>query len=247
MDTLAQVDRTSGIPLYLQIRAILADELAAGAADAQAMTEQGLVQRFRVSRATVRQALQELVKDGLVYRERAKGTFPVERVGIDRPATLRVGALVDYLAAQGMNPTSEVSDVRREVPPQAVREALNLEEGETVLAFTRRILADGRPISLARVRLRSPHEFLPTVADLEAAPSAIALLEKRCGIRVARSRHQVWASGASAEEAAALDLAEGSPVLVLQTLLSTLEGRPVVWRRIADAADEITHTFESDL
>ncbi|MCC2031241.1 GntR family transcriptional regulator [Microbacterium allomyrinae] len=247
MTAATQIDRGSGVPLYLQIKRILADEIVAVGADAGAMTEQLLTERFRVSRATVRQALQELVKDGLVYRERSKGTFPVQRMDIDRPATLQVGGLVGYLADLGMNPSSEVRDVHRAVPPREVVDALMLDVGETVLTFHRRVFANGQPLSLALVRLRSPEEFLPTAAELEAAGSAIELLEQAYGVRVARSEHRVWATSASSEEAAALALEAGAPVLVLETVMRTREGRPVVWRRIADHADIIKHTFIADL
>lgn len=241
-----QVDRGTGVPLYLQIKQILAAEILAGGADAPGMTEQGLTERFRVSRATVRQALQELVKEGLVYRERSKGTFPVERLDIDRPATLQVGGLLGYLADQGLNPSSKVEDVHRAVPPPEVAAALGLDPGETVLTFGRRVYAGGQPISLALVHLRSPEDFLPTAAALEAAGSGIQLLEQVHGVRVARSEHRVWATAANAREAAALGLDEGAPVLILETLMRTREGRPVVWRRIADHADTIKHTFVAD-
>ncbi|MGP6170011.1 GntR family transcriptional regulator [Microbacterium sp. A204] len=244
---MSQIDRRSGIPLYLQIKHILADEIAENPAQARGMTEQQLTQRFRVSRATVRQALQEMVTAGLIYRERSKGTFPVERVNIDRPATLQVGGLVGYLQDQGLHPTSEVSDVHRDVPSEEVGAALALEPGERVLSFRRRIMAKGGPLSLARVYLRSPDDFAPTVEELEAAGSAIALLEERHGIVVTRSEHHVWATGASPEESAALDIEPGSPILALETRLMTREGHPVVWRRISDRSDLIKHTFVSNV
>lgn len=247
MTEAALVDRESGVPLYLQIREILAREILADPGDAQAITEHKLIERFRVSRATVRQALQELVKDGIVYRERSKGTFPVQRVDVERPATLQVGGLLGYLADQGMQPSSHVHDVHRTVPSPEVSTALTLEPGETVLVFTRRILANGRPISLARVHLRSPEDFLPSAAELESAGSAIELLERAHGVRVSRSEHRVWASAATAGEAEELALTEGAPVLVLETLMRTREGRPVVWRRIAEHADTIKHTFIADM
>ncbi|GAA3880430.1 GntR family transcriptional regulator [Leifsonia kafniensis] len=247
MTEASQIDRRSGVPLYLQIKQILATEIEAEGAGAGAMTEQTLTERFHVSRATVRQALHELVQDGLVYRERSKGTFPVQRMDFERPATLQVGGLVGYLADLGMNPSSEVSDVHRAVPPREVADGLGLEAEETVLIFTRRIFANGQPLSLARVYLRSPSDFLPTPTELESAGSAIELLERAHGVRVARSEHRVWASAASAQEASALAIAEGDPVLVLETVMRTREGRPVIWRRLADHADTIKHTFISDI
>lgn len=241
----ASLDRGSGVPLYLQIKRVLAGEIKAGAADALAMTEQGLTERFRVSRATVRHALQELVTEGLVYRERSKGTFPVEQMNIDRPATLRTGGLVGYLRSLGMDPTSQVTRVRREVPDAVVGEALALAAGETVLVFERLISASGTPLSLALVHVRSPEAFLPTAAELESAGSVVSLLDRDHGIVAERSEHHVWASTASERESRALDIPEHSAILAVESIMRTREGRPVIWRRIADRADVIKHTFFS--
>ena len=71
------INRTSKLPLYQQIYEILRTELARGVWQPGDLmpTETDLVERFSVSRIIVRQALDMLVKDGLIYRQRGKGTF----------------------------------------------------------------------------------------------------------------------------------------------------------------------------
>jgi len=196
-----------------------------------------------VGRGTVRRALQDLASIGVVYRDRAKGTFPVQRADIERPATLQLGGLIRYLEEEGMEPSSEVRDVRREVPTQQVREALRLGSDDTVLAFTRRVSARGEPISLSEIQLRSPASFAPSAVDLERAGSAITLLERESGFAVTRAEHRVWARGASSEEASALELGTGDPVLVVETVMSTREGAPVAFRRLVDRGEAIRHSF----
>jgi len=241
------LDRSSGVPLYRQIKQILAHEIRSSRGAAPVMTEQALIGRFRVSRATVRQALRGLVDDGLIYRERAKGTFPVERMNIERPATLKLGGIIGYLADQGLEPVSEVRDVERVIPPAPVREALLLADGEATLTFTRRILTKNRPLSLARIHLRAPEEFMPSAAELEAAGSAMALLERTHGTSFVRAEHHVWAAAASGDEAAALEAEPGHPVLTVESVMFTREGRPGAWRRIVDRSEEIKHIFTSTI
>ncbi|MET3721716.1 MULTISPECIES: GntR family transcriptional regulator [unclassified Arthrobacter] len=102
------------------------------------MTEEVLITRFHVSRAPVRQALKELVDEGYVYRERAKGTFPVQGLNVQRPATLQLGGLMGYLREQGLSPEATVHGVTRAVPPADVRKQLGLGASEKVLTFTPR-------------------------------------------------------------------------------------------------------------
>ena len=71
------INRNSKLPLYQQIYEILRAELARGMWQPGDLlpTETDLVERFGVSRIIVRQALDMLVQDGLIYRQRGKGTF----------------------------------------------------------------------------------------------------------------------------------------------------------------------------
>lgn len=239
------LDRGSGMPLHRQIRDILAAELAADGAPTGAMTEKELMTRFRVSRPTIRQALNELVQDGLVYRERAKGTFPVPRLRVERPPTVKFGNLLGYLSDIGLDPSTEVEDIRRTVPPPDVAEALSLEAGETVFTYARRVIAQGDPVSWSRIYIRSPETFHPEKAALEAIGSGLALLEEQEGVVFARSNHHVWAKAASHEEAEALELPDGSPVQVIETIAYTREGRPGVWRHVVNRPEQIRHAFTS--
>jgi GntR family transcriptional regulator len=76
------LERESPVPLYLQIKEhLVRDIAAAGARRDKFYTDSELCAKFRVSRMTVRQAVQELVNDGLVKRARGIGTFIVARRG----------------------------------------------------------------------------------------------------------------------------------------------------------------------
>ena len=143
------IDRSSSVPLYKQIKEILIVELQAaiGETGRPFSTEHELVQRFHVSRAPVRQALKELADEGYVYRERAKGTFPVQELPV-RPPGLEIGGLVAFLRDQGIDCTSKILDVEPVLPTKNLFTILSLEPNEMVLRISRLISLKEKPLVL---------------------------------------------------------------------------------------------------
>lgn len=238
-----ELDPSSGIPLYRQIKDILRAEVAEGRPDARPMTETQLLARFGVSRAPVRQALKELADEGYVYRKQGKGTFAVTGARVQRPADMRPGALYQYLYDAGLNPTWKVTGVSRVEPPEVVRRRLHLDPRERLLHFVRLISIEGEPLIEADVYVRAPEEFAPTAADLEAKGSAFELLEEQFGIALVGAEHEAWATAATAEHAATFRVAEGSPLLAIETVFFTTGGRPAGWRSAVHQAESFKYRF----
>lgn len=239
-----ELDLSSGIPLYRQIKDILRTEITGGAADPrEPMTEEQLLDRFGVSRAPIRQALRELADEGYVYRRQGKGTFPVPGPRVHRPADVRPGALYQYLSDSGLHPASKVSGIERVEPPAPVRDRLGIDPHERLLHFVRLILVEDEPLVEADVYIRAPRNFDPTAAELEEQGSAFELLEKGFGIRLDRAEHEAWATAATADHAATLGVAEGSPLLVIDTLFFTTGGVPAGWRSAVHQAEEFKYRF----
>lgn len=74
------LERSNPLPLYYQLKEVLRQQIRAGHLEPHAAipSEPELVASYHVSRATVRQALNELVHEGLLYRQHGKGTFVCE-------------------------------------------------------------------------------------------------------------------------------------------------------------------------
>src|ERR1700733_900051 len=78
--SIVEITPDSPLPLYAQLESILADEIAAGTfPPASRLPNEGqLVERYEVSRTTIRQTIQNLVRRGLVEIRRGKGTYVLE-------------------------------------------------------------------------------------------------------------------------------------------------------------------------
>ena len=238
------IDRSSTVPLYSQIKQILISELrGSGRTAGPALTEASLIKRFHVSRAPIRQALKELVDEGYVVRQRAKGTFPIRGLNVRLPPALELGGLTRYLAELGLNPSSRVTRLARIEAPKEVQAALGLEDHELVLHLERVIYVKGAPLVLARTYLCTPPEFFPEVAELERTGTVFTVVEQALGLTFTRGEQHIWASGATPEEAQALGIDVGSPVLVAVTMMFTNDGQPGGWRRAVHRAEEFKYAF----
>lgn len=244
---LGELDTSSGVPLYRQIKEILRKEVAEGIADPlKPMTEALLLSRFEVSRAPIRQALQELTTEGYVYRKQGKGTFPVTGTRVERPADVRSGALYEYLSDTGLHPQGGVSGVERIKPPARIGDLLGIKGHERLLHFTRLISIEDQPLVEADVYIRAPDAFTPTTTELEAQGSAFDLLEQQFGIAHVRAEHEAWATAATAAQAATFGVAEGSPLLVIETIFYTTGDRPAGWRSAVHQAEKFKYRFTTN-
>lgn len=238
------IDRSSPIPIYKQIKDILIEELHSADGDKSQpfSTEQELIHRFHVSRAPIRQALKELVDEGYVYRERAKGTFPAQQLPV-RPLGLELGGLVGFLREQGIDCNSRIMGIGRVTPTEELCEILRIEPSDKVLRTSRLILLKEKPLVWSQTYLCVSEDFEPSVREAEETESVFVLLEREQGIFIARGDHQIFASGANQEEAQILDISNGVPILVMETKLYTRNDRLIGWRRAVHRADEYKFAF----
>src|SRR6516164_5441596 len=98
----------SAIPLYFQVQQDLASSIASGALapGSQLPTEEELVRRYHVSRTTVRKAVQELDRLGLIEIRRGRGTFV--RTGKITQEFTELTGFVEDMVAMGLQPSAKV-------------------------------------------------------------------------------------------------------------------------------------------
>lgn len=165
----------SHVPLYHRVFAILRQRINDGAYSSgeRLRTEDELAVEFGVSRATIRQAVGDLVGQGLVLRQQGRGTFVSERVRY--PAGQRFsGSLADLISETKRTGITQVEISRGTRLPSGVASRLELAGGSgtiirrirtidgEVFAYTVNHMADdvGRLFTERRLRTRSLMEML---------------------------------------------------------------------------------------
>jgi GntR family transcriptional regulator len=223
---LMPVDPEAGPVLAQAADAVVRAIGASGAAPGQRLpTERQLAHLLRVSRTTLRQALGQLERDGLIARRpgRNGGTF-VNVPKLDRDLRL-TGGLPEVLRSQGHSAGARV--LRTLIAPADAKDAdaLGILPGNPVYEITRVRLADGEPISLERSRF--PCELFPGLLECPLGDSLYEVLRERYDAAPARAVERVEAVLASSQEAEALDVFTGAPLLWVERIAYDADGRAV--------------------
>jgi GntR family transcriptional regulator len=222
-------------PLYQQIKALLTKSLQDGEWKPGEVipSETELAGRFRVSQGTVRKAIDELAIENLLVRRQGKGTFVATHA--------EAGTQYRFLRlAPDDGPSGDMQrrflDCRRMRAPAEIARALALEAGEAAVQVRRLLLAgpsaDARPVVLDDIWLPATlFEGLTAERLSQYRGPMYALFETEFGVRMIRAEEKIRALAAGADEAAALGLRPGAPLLLVDRLSFTYGDRPVEWRR----------------
>ena len=218
-------------PLYQQIKDAVVDGIASGQwpAGGAIPSEIELAARFGVSQGTVRKAVEALAVEGLLVRRQGKGTF-VASHGESRAQFRFLRLRPDQGPA--VQPASRILECRRVRAPADVARPLGLRPADSVLFLRRLLEFDGAPVVLDDIWLAGDEFRRLTSERLAGHTSQLyALLESELGTKMIRAREQLRAVAADADDAAALRVPAGAPLLLVERVTSTFNGRPVELRR----------------
>lgn len=203
---------TGPVPKHAQLRAILLDQIeTAWEPHTATPSERELMAQFGVSRATVREAIRQLVEEGKLYRVHGKGTFVAgERV----QATLHLASFTDDMRRRGLVAATIVRRVQRVEPPVEVRAALNLAAGVQVWDVERLRIAGGIPMALERGYY--PESLLPGLDRHDLGQSLYTTLSSSYRLQIDRAEQTVWAEAADMALGDVLAVAPGAPLMVFR-------------------------------
>ena len=205
------IDRTSPVPLYHQLEQCLRRQVKTGVLKAgdPLEKEEDLQRLFNVSRTTVRQALSNLAKDGVVVRRRGAGTF-VARVPEPAPLSCTMSFTREMLA-QGRVPRTDVLAFTLIAAEGAARKELELPEGARIHHVRRLRSVDGVPVCL--VDSYVPHSVAPALRMTDFEPmglrqSMLYVLEHLHGVEARQGEEWILPAVCSAEDARLLSIAD---------------------------------------
>jgi GntR family transcriptional regulator len=225
-----------GIAYYLQIKEDLLRRVYSGefTPDARLPSEWQLATEYGVSRPTIRQAVAELVQEGLLVRHRGKGTFAA-RPPISTEADV-FQSFAEEMQVRGIEHTARLVSAAELPASDSVARDLRIAPGDTVFEITRLRLGNGEPLVLRTLQV--PARLCPSLLtyDMEDTP-LYTLLRERFGLVASGSVQRFWAVNATRQEASLLGVAAGDPLLLWRGVTYSTDGKPIARTKALYRAD----------
>lgn len=194
------MEKAALLPLHVKISLILKDEIQNGAYEGKIPGELELVEKFSVSRSTVRQAIENLVREGVLEKKHGIGTFITSR-----PVEEWLGSLstfFDIVKSRGMEPSIKVLEQGFSDSPREVAEIMGVKR----LFYVHRLrLADNIPIVMEKQYY--PHKIGKALAKFDLNNvSTYEILETKLGEVLSDAQQLVTCTVPTDEEKKQLNL-----------------------------------------
>ncbi len=221
----------SPTPLYSQIREILRQRILDGTYQPhqQMPSESEMIKAFSVSRITVRQALGDLQRAGLVFKIHGKGTY------VSKPKAFQnIGQLQGFgeaMSRMGYETFSQIVSIKTLAAGKTVGPKLKVKEREQITELRRLRYLNREPISLDVTYVPKAIGERLAKEDLENR-DIFLILENDYGLSLGQAEMQIEAMLADESLARLLKVEEGSPVLRIERLTFTADGQPIDYEHL---------------
>ncbi len=224
---MSTLNRRVPIPLYYQLKEILKEQIEEGilAPGNLLPSERELSEKYGISRPTVRQALKELVYEGLLTREKGKGTF-VAKPKLEYGFIQHFVTFYEDMAQRGYTLRTRV--LRKEVQeaPKRVAKALQLKEGEKIIFLERLRFVEDEPV--VWVQNHIPHHLCPGLLEEDLTDRSLyGLLSEKYHLKPQWAEVSLEPVVATDLDSSLLGIDPGAPVLLLENITYDTENRPI--------------------
>ncbi|MBA4108530.1 MAG: GntR family transcriptional regulator [Leptothrix sp. (in: Bacteria)] len=232
-------------PLYGQIKNTLREKILDGSyvAGGQMPSESELCAMFAASRITVRQALGDLQKEGLIFKIHGKGSFVSKPKAFQNVSTLQ--GFAESMTAMGHEVINQLKSLQ--FVPASAGVARNLKvPQDTVVTEIRRVrLLNREPVSLELTWVSEALGRRLAQADL-VTRDIFLILENDCGVLLGHADISIDATMADEDIAQALAVEEGLPVLRIERLTHDEQGRPVDYEFLYFRGDAFQYRLRAE-
>jgi GntR family transcriptional regulator len=232
-------------PLYLQLREELRSRILDGSYSPhkQMPSENELCALFQVSRITVRQALGDLQKEGLIFKIHGKGTFVAKPKAFQNVSRLQ--GFAEAMSSMGYEIINKLQQFRFIPATALIAARLQITEGTIVTEIKRVRLLNREAVSLEVTYVSEAIGQQLQKADL-ITRDIFLILENDCGIALGHAELSIDAVLADEDLNTALAVEEGSPILRIERLTHDASGQPIDFEYLYFRGDAFQYRLRVD-
>jgi GntR family transcriptional regulator len=213
-------NRKTSIPLYVRIESLVRNRILNGQLQPgdKLPTEEDLVKQFGVSQITIRNALSNLERDGLIVRSRAKGTFVAENVPVKKKFVITnevYNILEDADRYEVKNIDLKTVKIAETRNARTVREFFNLTNDDLICVVRRTRLWKGIPMYYIENILSPSIAQHLTVKEL-GEKHLLKILKEKIGLTIGRGEMYIEAIPADPDVAEILKMQIFEPLILRQ-------------------------------
>lgn len=231
------LDKKSPIPVYYQLRNIIQKKIQNGDYREGDLipSERELSEDFGISRMTVRQAMNHMVAEGLLIREKGRGTFVAKRKIEQR----NIDSFSESAKKKGLVPSTQVLYFAKEPSREDIAEILGLSLTDSLYVIKRLRYANDIPVALEEVFI--PVSLCPDLEKFELSNSLYRIINDSYGISIAYMDNVIEASTPTLEEKKLLRVSATSPVLRVSGVSFTSKDQKFSYERDVYRADQYAY------
>jgi GntR family transcriptional regulator len=218
-------------PRYRHVADLLEAEILSGGlpAGARVPSERVIAEKHGLSRMTARQAIELLVRRGLVYRRPGSGTF-VAPARVEHTLS-RFSGFTETMRSQGIEPSGRVLAVRliAGTAPDA-EAALGLVDGQRCWCVRRVRFGDGEPLVVEMSHV--PERVFPDLGRKDLGHASLyEMMRTVYGVDPVHAHETIESTACEPDDARHLSCRPGAPAILVTRLTYDADGRPVEFAR----------------
>lgn len=241
------LDNNSSLPLYIQVKNLLQSAIfdTADSIGKMLPTEMEIASHYGISRITARQAVLDLVAEGICFRIKGKGSFVADN-RIRQDFANQILSYNDEMKSKGMKPETKVLDLSVRKCSENIARELGLRTGAEVIFMRRLRSADGQPVVIVDTWL--PKQLCGDVLDHDMEKESLYhILSRSEETKVVRVVRTIEASLAGPKDAPLLDVKESDPVQIFRFTAYSAMRKPVEYSLSRYRADKSSFSIEINL
>ncbi len=220
------IDKESPVPLYYQIKLSLKEAIDDNLFDQgePILSERELCEYFDVSRTTIRQAIRELVNEGVLKKVKGKGTF-VQSPKFNYGSIQDIVTYYDWLIKKGFTPKTKILNVDIIEPNKIISENLNISREERVIKIRRLRIINQDPIVIITNYL--PEKLFPGLENIDLEDKSLyKTISGRYNIELGKSKVMFYPGLADEYDSKLLEQKKNSPIQIIETISLSKEKEP---------------------